>query len=260
MACLADTVCHLRNRRDQLRATKMIRSSKRRGVRIHITCKLLVQSQAALTHFVPYSYPTQRVGLLLLTETVKGSLKMPIVPLSLSIMKLRHFDHDGRARFVTFCTHRRIPILTNNQFRMVVTNAIDQVRRQQGFQLIAYVIMPEHVHLVILPEEQTKIGQLVGEIKRIAAIEIHQLLAQRNSELLPTLTVIRNGHPRFTLWQRRCFDHNCRSENSLRDIVDYCHYNPVKRGLVKEPEDWQWSSCRWYQGIRDVPIKIDYSG
>jgi len=175
-------------------------------------------------------------------------------------MKLRHYDFDGRARFVTFCTHRRIPLLTNNQFRKIVIASIDQVRAQQPFQLIAYVIMPEHVHLVILPGENVRIGLLVGEMKRISAIEIHQRLIERKSELLPALTITRNGLPRFALWQRRCFDHNCRSEESLQNIVDYCHFNPVKRGLVKEPGNWQWSSYRWYQGIRAVPLKVDFSG
>ena len=172
-------------------------------------------------------------------------------------MKLKHFDNDGRARFVTFSTHRRLPILTNSRFREITVNCIAEARACFGFKLAAYVIMPEHVHLVIIPAIRMKMGHVIGEIKRTSAKQIHQLLLNGNNDLLPRLIVRRNGVYRFALWQRRCYDHNCRSEHSLWEKVNYCHYNPVKRGLVKEPKEWQWSSCRWYQGQRDAGLPID---
>ena len=127
------------------------------------------------------------------------------------------------------------------------------------FQLIAYVLMPEHVHLVLLPNEKTEVGRLIGEIKRISSKGIHELLARQDSDLTRTLSVIRNGERRFAFWKRRCYDHNCRSDESVWQKVNYCHNNPVKRGLVHNPGDWIWSSYRWYQGIQDVPLKVDIS-
>jgi len=174
-------------------------------------------------------------------------------------MKLKHFDNDGRARFVTFSTHQRFPILTNSPFRQVVVDSIAEVRERFGFQLAAYVIMPEHVHLIIIPSDRMKMGFVLGEIKRISAKRIHQLLLRGNNDLLPKLNVKRNAVYRFAFWQRRCYDHNIRSEESLWEKVNYCHYNPVKRGLVKEPEAWEWSSYRWYKGHRDVKLAMDFS-
>jgi putative transposase len=172
-------------------------------------------------------------------------------------MKLRHYDHDGRARFVTFCTHRRIPLLTDNRFRRTIVAGIDKMRKEFHFRLVAYVIMPEHVHLVIIPQEEMVLGKVIGELKKRTAMEIHTILLTTGSPILDKLKVSRNGAKRFALWQKRCYDHNCRSETSVLEKVKYCHENPVKRGLVHSPSDWEWSSCRWYEGNGDAVLEID---
>ncbi len=55
-------------------------------------------------------------------------------------MKIKHYDHDGRARFITFCTHNRLPLLTNDSFRSIAVEAIKEVRARTGLKLLAYVI------------------------------------------------------------------------------------------------------------------------
>jgi putative transposase len=172
-------------------------------------------------------------------------------------MQLKHFDHDGRARFVTFSTHQRLPILSNDLFRQTVVESIDKVRKASGFRLLAYVIMPEHVHLVLIPRIDLSLGQIIGEIKRISARKIHAAIKARKSALLARLTVTRNGRQRFALWERRCYDHNCRTDESIWEKVMYCHSNPVKRGLANDPTDWLWSSYRWYAGVVDSVLEID---
>ena len=181
---------------------------------------------------------------------------LPVVYLSIT-MKLKHFDHDGRARFITFCTHRRMPVLTNSSFQAIVARSIGNTRDKFGYKMIGYVLMPEHVHLVIIPDEGIEIGKIIGEIKRVSSKEIHKCLKLANSALIRKLTVVRNRVERFAFWQRRCYDHNCRTEKSLWEKVNYCHNNPVKRGLVNSPELWKWSSYRWYTGHHDVVLKMD---
>ena len=75
--------------------------------------------------------------------------------------------------------------------------------------------------------------------------------------LLPQLQVVRDGIPKRSVWNRRCYDHNCRDRDSVIEKINYCHNNPVKRGPVSEPGQWEWSSYRWYMGCRDVPLAID---
>jgi putative transposase len=170
-------------------------------------------------------------------------------------MRLKHYDDDGRARFITFCTHKKLKQLTNNCSRYKLLETIDEARKQYFFKLVGYVIMPEHVHLVIIPEAGTPIGAMIGEIKRVSAKLI--LPAISEPSLLKRLTIERNGRIRRVLWQRRCYDHNCRSSGSMWEKVNYCHYNPVKRGLVLKPEQWRWSSYRWYAGLEYGGIEMD---
>jgi len=82
-------------------------------------------------------------------------------------MKLKHYDHDGRARFVTFCTHRKLPILTNHFFRDIVVSRLHETCRGFHLRLLGYVVMPDHVHLVVVPPEEAELGPIVGELKRI---------------------------------------------------------------------------------------------
>jgi putative transposase len=171
-----------------------------------------------------------------------------------------HYDHDGRARFITFCTHNRLPLLTNDNFRSTVIEAIKEVRARTGLKLLGYVIMPNHIHLVLIPPVDGEVGFIIGEIKRKSAREIHRRLKKVNSELLVKLNVRRRGVDKFTFWQKRCFDHNCRSEEVVWTKVKYCHDNPVRWGLVKIPGDWRWSSYNCYYGKNNVVLEIDFEG
>jgi len=181
----------------------------------------------------------------------------PELPYHIQSMQLKHFDHDGRARFITFSTHQRLPILSNALFFQIVVESIDEVRKTSGFRLLAYVIMPEHVPLVLVPRIESNIGQVIGEIKRVSARKIHGAIKTGKPALLSKLTITRNAREKFALWERRCYDHNCRTDESIWEKVTYCHANPVKRGLAKHPTDWLWSSSRWYLGLPDSVLEID---
>ncbi len=172
-------------------------------------------------------------------------------------MKLRHFDDDGRARFVTFGTYKKLPLITNNENRKIIINAIITMREKFGFRLLGYVLMPEQIHLVIIPVEGTKLGRIIGEIKRESAVKILDKFSRLNSPILNKLEVTRNGKAKHAFWQRRCYDHNCRTPESVWKAIEYCHNNPIKRGLVNEPSAWKWSSYRCYHGKNGVVLEVD---
>jgi putative transposase len=172
-----------------------------------------------------------------------------------SMTLLRHYDHLNTVRFVTFSCYRRLPLLTEETNTIVVFH-IDSMRRRTGAHLLGWVIMPEHVHLVLYPPDAVKLGFVIGRLKAFSSRDIFaRWSAQGKSRL--DLRVERNGHVKNVFWQRRCYDHNCRNWNTVLEKIRYCHNNPVRRGLVAEPRDRIWSSCRWYLGERDVPLLID---
>ncbi len=160
--------------------------------------------------------------------------------------RLRHYDDCDTARFVTFCCYRYLPFLSDPVVIEIFLETLALVRKKHGFKLIGYVVMPEHVHLVLIPCQGQRLGLIVGEIKSRSAIAYFKSC--------PPFTEVCAKH---VFWNRRCFDHNCRSLEVVRTKVHYCHSNPVRRGLVAEPGEWCWSSYNWYHGVRPVPIELD---
>lgn len=159
--------------------------------------------------------------------------------------RLRHYDNLGTARFVTFSTYRRQPTLTNETVIKVVLTCIDTARIKHGFRLVGYVVMPEHVHLVLYPPEGMKLGLVIREIKSISARQIFQSEGSAPEG------------ERRVFWQRRCYDHNCRTPETVVEKIRYCHNNPVKRGLVATPGEYRWSSWGSYHEESDVALVVD---
>lgn len=170
---------------------------------------------------------------------------------------LRHYDNPGEARFVTFSTIERRKLLVHARVAEQVCRAIDESRRESGFLLWAYVLMPEHVHLVIRPMPGTKLGPIVGRLKWKSAMAIRRLHETRRAPEKVEFVGLRRKDGRFAFWQRRCFDRNCRNPQEVLQKIRYCHRNPVVRGLVDGAEDYRWSSYGWYMGKRDVPLIMD---
>ncbi len=161
--------------------------------------------------------------------------------------KLRHYDNLGTARFITFSCFKRHPYLSDRTIIEKLLPQIITIRDDNGVKIYGYVIMPEHVHLVLHPPEGTRLGLLIGQMKARASYAI----------ITPEREILKRSNGQPAIWQRRCYDNNCRKPEIVREKINYCHNNPVVRRLVSSPGDWPWSSYRWYQGDRDVPISID---
>ena len=141
--------------------------------------------------------------------------------------KLARYQQCGCFHFVTFSCYRRRALLGTATAYSIFAQELEAVRLRHGFVVAGYVLMPEHVHL------------LVGE-PRISSLSVAlQVLKQQTSRKLKA-----SGAVRF--WQRRYYDFNVWSEDKRIEKLRYMHRNPVKRGLVKKPEDWPWSSYRHY--------------
>jgi putative transposase len=158
--------------------------------------------------------------------------------------RLKHYDNLGTVRFVTLCCYHFRPHFIDDSAASLFIKHLDAARRKHGFRLFAYVIMPEHVHLVLLPADDMKLGMVIREIKSKMAREYFAVTKPGTGEA-------------HVFWQKRCYDHNCRTVEADRQKIVYCHNNPVKRGLAQNPAGYLLSSYRWYQGERDVPLMMD---
>jgi putative transposase len=136
----------------------------------------------------------------------------------------------------------------------VFLDGLQTIRDEYGIRLYGFVVMPEHVHLVLHPPDSIKLGLLVGRLKSKSASRI---IAQQLVDLPGDCVRRKDGQQRQAFWQTRCYDHNCRTPETVIEKIRYCHNNPVKRGLVLEPGQWPWSSYNWYAGHSDGPLAMD---
>ncbi len=138
-------------------------------------------------------------------------------------------------------------------------DAIQLGRRQGKFDLWAYVIMPEHVHLVLLPHQGVKISEILTTVKQSVSKRAILWLRENAPGFLSRLADVQpNGKQSYRFWQRGGgYDRNLRSIGDIFEKVAYTHNNPVRRGLVATAEAWPWSSCHAWETGEDTPIPID---
>jgi putative transposase len=158
----------------------------------------------------------------------------------------RRYGH-GDLHFITFSCNQRRPLLGNPDNRDAFLRILSEVRAQYIFRLIGYVVMPEHIHL------------LVTEPKTDDPSRVLQVLKQRVARsLLKRVTSTKTDRSHF--WQRRFYDFNVWSGNKITEKLNYMHLNPVKRNLVAHPRDWPWSSWGYYSNEGNGLISIDRWG
>jgi putative transposase len=137
---------------------------------------------------------------------------------------LKRYQNTGTLHFITFSCYRRSPLLRNQNAAELFERALEQARLKYGFVVIAYVVMPEHVHLLLSEPERDTLATAIKAIKQSVARK--------------------HGGGRF--WQARYYDFNVLSAAKRIEKVKYIHLNPVKRALVEKREDWPWTSYRHY--------------
>ncbi|MFH1267413.1 MAG: transposase [Planctomycetota bacterium] len=171
---------------------------------------------------------------------------------------VKHYHEPGDLHELTFSCYRRLPLLTNDAWRCLLADAVDRACAGRGFPLVAFVFMPEHVHLVVYPRsgvaDAKDVEALLGAVKRPYSYRVKQILIESESPLLAKLTVPdkRRGTV-FRYWQKGPgYDRNLSGEAAVLSSIDYIHNNPVSRGLCPEATDWKWSSARWYTSDRRV--------
>ena len=155
---------------------------------------------------------------------------------------LRRFQQSREMHFITFSCYRRQPKLSTANHRSAFEHSLERTRRAYKFCVAGYVVMPEHVHLLVTEPEREPLSKALQALKQ----SVSRTLALRADE---------------PFWQARYYDFNVWSEKKRIEKLSYIHRNPVARGLVANPEDWPWSSFRHYAtGIEGtVEIESDWT-
>ena len=136
---------------------------------------------------------------------------------------LRRYYKEGNLYFLTNVTYQRKPILVKNID--LFWNAVSKTKEKMPFEIVAWVILPDHFHMILNPMLSTPSSIL----KRI------KLSFLRKYKM-------RIGVGSFRVWQPRFWDHVIRNQEDMNRHIDYIHYNRVKHKLVTSPFDYPHSS------------------
>ena len=150
---------------------------------------------------------------------------------------LKRHQNTGQSHFVTFCCYQRRPLFTTDASRLVFENALERVRRNFCLRVYAYVVMPEHIHLLVSEPEQSTLADALKSLKQGVS---RRLIGDADH-----------------FWQKRYYDFNVRDHEQFVEKLHYIHGNPVKRELCERPEDWAWSSFLHHATGREGRIEIE---
>ena len=140
---------------------------------------------------------------------------------------LKRFHESGQSHSVTFCCYHRRPLFPTAIAKRIFEAALERVRCRFGLHVYGYVIMPEHVRLLLSEPQRDTLADALKSLK--------QGVSRR---------LIGDDPDHF--WQKRYYDFNVRNQQQFVEKVRYIHRNPVKRGLCERAEDWEWSSFLHY--------------
>ncbi len=170
--------------------------------------------------------------------------------------KLHRYDGSGYLHFITTSCYQRRPLLASPQNRDLFLPVLEQVRKRYHFVVVGYVVMPAHVHLLFSEPERANPSVVMQALKQGFA---RRLLRKLRSGIDPRQGSLWNEAPRSgahlatPLLRLR----GVRREKRMEKLR-YMHRNPVKRGLVLEPQQWPWSSFRHYaDGEHYGPVRVN---
>ena len=166
----------------------------------------------------------------------------------------RYYGRDD-LHFVTFSCYRRRPFLGRRRARDRFVKILDEVRSRNAFRLLGYVVMPEHVHLLISEQKKGTPSKALQVLKQ----KVSRALKEKGKKPTPGQLSLpfSDDTTEAAFWQRRFYDFNVYSGKKLRRKLEYMHANPVKRKLVLHPKDWPWSSWSHYAKAEQGLIRID---
>jgi putative transposase len=156
--------------------------------------------------------------------------------------------------FITCSCYRRLPFLSNARSRDTFLNILEQTRQRYCFVVVGYVVMPEHIHLLLTEPELGTPSTVMQVLKQRTA---YALLPKRRRKNPRQRNLFRDEPQRRALWQARFYDFNVWTTKKRVEKLRYMHRNPLERGLAELPEEWRWSSYRFYLLDEAGPVRVN---
>ena len=156
---------------------------------------------------------------------------------------------------------RWIPVFTSIPYFQIIIDSLKFCQSNKGLRLNAYVIMPNHIHLIVQTESGVNLSDVMRDFKRYTSRAISKQLEADNQRLFLGIfakaALPAKGNTRYKIWQDEFHPEAIHSERFYKQKVNYLHDNPCRKGFFALPQDWLYSSARTYYLGDDSVIEID---
>jgi putative transposase len=167
---------------------------------------------------------------------------------------LERYYGNRHLHFITASCFHREAMLGSKRRRDLFLKVLERVRRKYQFVVLGYVVMPEHFHLLVSEPARGNPSKVMQAIKLGVVRQL--FFSRRNPGNSAALRLFADGGP-VRFWQHRFYDFNVWSERKRIEKLRYIHRNPVTRGLVDAPDQWPWSSFRFYAYQEPGPVRVE---
>ena len=178
-------------------------------------------------------------------------------------MKRYKVHPDETSYYYSTCTIIDwLPVFQSDSYFQVIIDSLNYCRIHKGLFLLAYVIMPTHLHLVTSNEENTTLSDIMRDFRQFTSRNIRKLLeADGRRAFLDIFHHAAEGRPQqeFKVWSDDFHPVALKSEQWIKQKIDYIHNNPVRKGFLELPEYWKYSSARNWLLDDETIIKVDKS-
>ena len=138
------------------------------------------------------------------------------------------FSQPGGCYHVTKCRYRDAPLsLADARVAPILIDSILWHRDRGHAHLLAFVVMPDHVHWLFVLGEERSLDQVLHGFSSVTWRRILGVCASHSP----------------TIWEEEYHDHQLRTEERVWATIEYVHGNPVRKGLCERAEDWPWSTA-----------------
>ncbi|MDH4221975.1 MAG: transposase [candidate division Zixibacteria bacterium] len=169
---------------------------------------------------------------------------------------------EGNGYYITTSVKKFIKIFRERKYIDIILENLNFYRKKYGFKLIGYVIMPNHLHLMIYPDQKrvAEISRFIEDFKKFTSKKLRELMEKNKKSgwlKLFRLSDDKKKNWRYQIWQPGFDDLGVYSPKVVRTKLNYIHNNPVRAGLAERPEDYLYSSARNFILNDHSVIKVD---
>lgn len=162
--------------------------------------------------------------------------------------------------FITSTFNSWLELMINEECYQVLAETLNFYNSKFNSKTIAYVFMPNHIHLILYFEELTNLSDFMRSFKNYSSKRIREIIEKSDNVKLLEKIRYEKHNQKYKVWMDRFDSVIIKSSEVLLTKIKYIHKNPIKKKLVKNESDWKYSSANFYHsGVQNI-IPIEHAG